>query len=57
MREAGLIDATKKGTSITYSLRTSVLEEALLGFACAFGLELTLKRRRSGGGRPVRKEV
>lgn len=38
---AGLIHAEKRGRSITYRLRMSVLEEALLGFAQAFGLEVT----------------
>jgi DNA-binding transcriptional ArsR family regulator len=33
LREAELIDAEKSGTVITYRLRLSVLEEALLDFA------------------------
>ncbi len=37
---AGLIEAEKQGRSITYRLRMSVLEEALLGFAQTFGLTL-----------------
>jgi DNA-binding transcriptional ArsR family regulator len=37
---AGLIDAEKHGRSITYRLKMSVLEEALLGFAGAFGLKV-----------------
>ncbi len=36
---AGLIDAEKHGRSITYRLRMSVLEEVLLGFTQALGLE------------------
>ncbi len=36
-----LIQAEKHGRSITYRLRMSVLEEALLGFTQAFGLQLT----------------
>jgi DNA-binding transcriptional ArsR family regulator len=40
LREAGLIDATKKGKSIVYRLRMSVLEEALMGLAAAVGLDL-----------------
>lgn len=40
LREAGLVYADKAGTTITYRLRMSVLEEALLEFAGAFGLEL-----------------
>ena len=38
LREAGLVDATKQGTTITYRLRLSVLEDALLGFAQIFGI-------------------
>lgn len=33
------IGATKRGRTITYRLRLSVLEDALLGFAETFGLE------------------
>ena len=40
LREADLVDAAKRGTTITYRLRMSVLEDALLGFAESFGLEL-----------------
>jgi len=39
---AGLIEAEKQGRTITYRLRMSVLEEALLGFAQAFGLSVSL---------------
>lgn len=55
---AGLVHAEKHGRSITYQLRMSVLEEALLGFAQAFGLAVTSqgKERRAGAraerGRP-----
>jgi DNA-binding transcriptional ArsR family regulator len=38
LREAGLIAAEKQGTTITYTLRLSVLQDALLGFADAFGV-------------------
>jgi len=38
LREADLIDAHKQGTTITYRLKLSVLEEALLGFSQAFGI-------------------
>lgn len=41
LREAGLIDASKRGKSIIYRLRMSVLEEALLGLAQAVGLDMT----------------
>jgi DNA-binding transcriptional ArsR family regulator len=37
LREADLIDAFKVGTTITYQLKLSVLEDALLGFARLFG--------------------
>jgi DNA-binding transcriptional ArsR family regulator len=39
---ADLIQAEKHGRSITYRLKMSVLEEALLAFARAFGLQMTL---------------
>lgn len=38
LREAGLVESAKAGKSVTYHLNLSVLEEALLGFAQAFGL-------------------
>ena len=38
LREADLIDASKQGTTITYRLKLSVLEEALLGFSQVFGI-------------------
>ena len=38
---AGLIAPEKQGRTITYRLCLSVLEDALLGFAQAFGLNLS----------------
>ena len=38
LKEADLIHAEKSGKSITYYLKLSVLEEALMGFAHTFGL-------------------
>lgn len=38
LREAGLIESEKHGRTVTYRLRMSVLEEALLGFAQTFGI-------------------
>ncbi|NJC40019.1 DNA-binding transcriptional ArsR family regulator [Brevundimonas alba] len=38
LREADLVDAHKQGVTITYRLKLSVLEEALLGFSQAFGI-------------------
>ena len=37
LREAGLIDSEKQGKSVVYELQLSVLEDALLSFAQAFG--------------------
>ena len=37
---ADLIEAEKVGRSITYRLKMSVLEEALLGFAQTFGIQM-----------------
>jgi len=38
LRDAGLIEADKRGTVITYRLRLSALEDALLAFAELFGI-------------------
>jgi DNA-binding transcriptional ArsR family regulator len=38
LREADLIKSSKIGTTITYHLKLSVLEDALLGFAGLFGV-------------------
>ena len=38
LRDAGLIHADRNGTSITYSLNLSVLEEVLLGFMGRMGI-------------------
>lgn len=38
---AGLIEADKQGRTITYRLKMSVLEDALLAFAQTFGLKVT----------------
>ncbi len=44
LRDADLIDADKRGTTITYRLKLSVLEDALLGFAETFGFESPVSR-------------
>jgi DNA-binding transcriptional ArsR family regulator len=49
---ADLIQAEKNGRSITYRLRMSVLEEALLGFADAFGLQVTRKKTPRASTKP-----
>ena len=38
LKEAGLIQADQKGTTIFYSINLSTLEEVLLGFAGAIGM-------------------
>jgi len=40
LREAGLIGSEKDGRHVTYWLNASVLEEALLAFTGALGLDL-----------------
>jgi DNA-binding transcriptional ArsR family regulator len=53
LREAGLIASEKNGKSVVYHLEMSVLEDALLGFARAFGwrLETNEQADPSGSGR------
>ncbi len=41
LREAGLVAAEKDGKTIVYRIQMSVLEDALLGFAGAVGLDLS----------------
>ena len=50
LREAGLVTSDKMGTSVTYRLNISVLEDALLGFADTFGIGQPKTRR----ARPAR---
>ena len=38
LREADLVDSEKVGTTITYSLKVSVLEDAVLSFAETVGV-------------------
>jgi DNA-binding transcriptional ArsR family regulator len=40
LREADLVEASKSGTVITYMLKSSVLEDALLAFAETVGIGL-----------------
>lgn len=40
LQEAGLIDSEKSGRVVLYRVRMSVLEDALLGFAGALGLQM-----------------
>ena len=45
LRDAGLVTSDKMGTTITYRLNISVLEDALLGFADTFGIGQPRARR------------
>ena len=45
LREAGLIASEKQGKSVVYELQLSVLEDALLSFARAFGGKLQETKR------------
>ena len=49
LREAGLVASQKHGKSVVYELQMSVLEEALLSFAQAFGWELQAGPRPAPG--------
>lgn len=53
LREADLVSSDKAGTTITYRLNVSTLEEALLGFAEVFGIgepkAKSSTSRRAGG--------
>ena len=51
LREADLIEAHKSGTVITYMLKVSVLEEALLTFAetVGIGLPASVPMKRATG--------
>jgi DNA-binding transcriptional ArsR family regulator len=40
LKEADLVEATKVGKVVTYQLKMSVLEEALMSFAKIFGIQL-----------------
>ena len=46
LREAGLIASEKQGKSVVYELQMSVLEDALLTFARAFGWKLESKETK-----------
>ena len=52
LREAGLVDATRQGTTITYRIRMSVLEDALLGFSQALGIGSSAEARPEDEGMP-----
>lgn len=52
LREAGLVDATKQGTTITYRIKMSVLEEALFGFSQALGIGISDEQRAEDEAAP-----
>ena len=52
---ADLIEADKNGRSITYRLKMSVLEEALMEFSEAFGIQLSSSDTAKASTRPARK--
>lgn len=55
LHEAGLVEAEKDGRVVFYRLKMSVLEDALLGFADALGIDaITDRGRRS---KPTRRAL
>lgn len=57
LREAGLVEATKTGKTITYRLKMSVLEDALLGFSQTFGLNINRENADMPDGNTFKKET
>lgn len=57
LKDADLIDAQRTGTTITYRLKMSVLEDALLGFTHAFGLELKKEPIKPSARDALRKVI
>jgi DNA-binding transcriptional ArsR family regulator len=53
---ADLIGAEKSGRTIMYRLKMSVLEEALMGFAQAFGLHVTSETPPTTAARHTKEE-
>jgi DNA-binding transcriptional ArsR family regulator len=53
---AGLIEPDKHGRTITYRLKLSVLEDALLTFAQTFGLQVTRPQAAPPVVQPKHKE-
>ena len=54
LREADLIASEKTGTSITYSLKLSVLEDALLSFAETVGVGVRSDKKLTPSTRRIR---
>src|ERR1043165_79038 len=57
LREADLIEPLKIGTTITYQLKLSVLEDALLGFARLFSDGAGQLAQADAAKRPMSKRV
>lgn len=53
---AGLIERDKQGRSITYRLKLSVLEDALLGFAEIFGIQVEREEEIEPVGKPPKEK-
>jgi DNA-binding transcriptional ArsR family regulator len=53
---AGLIDPEKHGRTITYRLKLSVLEDALLGFAQTFGLQVSRQDKTISSVKPHKEK-
>ena len=53
---AGLIEAEKAGRTVTYRLRLSVLEDALLSFAQLFGLQVSRPESRQSSVKSNREK-
>jgi DNA-binding transcriptional ArsR family regulator len=51
LREANLVGSEKHGTSITYWLNASVLEQAILAFADTMNLGMQRQKPRAGASR------
>ena len=54
LREADLVKSDKVGTSVTYSLKLSVLEDALLSFAETVGVGVRASSRIKRSTRSVK---
>ena len=57
LKDADLVDAQRTGTTITYRLKMSVLEDALLSFPLAFGFELKKEPTKPPGRGSLRKAI
>lgn len=55
LRDADLIEAEKTGTTITYRLKMSVLEDALLSFTQAFGMKFQISTPHAPVGGRIKK--